>query len=109
MKIWVDDRRPAPEGWRWVTNVDEAKIILNTRHALSRTRGFLGVEILDLDHDAGRWRHLGDYIDILNWLEAKQNIEGWKIDFPIRLHTMNPVGRKNMQAIIKKNGWKEVF
>lgn len=107
MKIWVDDVRPAPPGYRWITNVHEAKLVIIQLYQHS-TNNFPGIEILDLDHDAGVWNHLGDYIDILKWLEQRQNERGWIIDFPIRLHTMNPVGRQNMQAIIKKNKWKEV-
>ena len=26
MKIWIDDCRPAPEGYKWVKTVNEAKI-----------------------------------------------------------------------------------
>lgn len=29
-------------------------------------------------------------------------------NYPIRIHSMNPVGVANMRAIIEKNGWKEI-
>jgi hypothetical protein len=29
--------------------------------------------------------------------------------YPIRIHSMNPVGRENMRAIIRRNGWTEVM
>lgn len=29
-------------------------------------------------------------------------------NYPIRIHSMNPVGRENMRRIIKRNGWTEV-
>ena len=66
---------------------------------------YFKIEVLDLDHDAGDFVKMGgDYIFILEWLE---NVGIYNI--PIRLHTMNPVGRENMRAIIQKNGWKEIF
>lgn len=106
MKIWVDDVRQAPEGYVWCQTTNEVKHII--QHVMSmrfiqHTENLPTIELLDLDHDAGelaRWG--GDYIKILDWLEK----QGWS--FPIRLHTMNPVGRENMRLIIQKNGWTEV-
>ena len=45
----------------------------------------------------------GDYIKILDFLERVM------ISIPIRIHSMNPVGRENMRAIIRRNGWTEVI
>ena len=106
MKIWVDDIRPAPEGYVWCQTTNEAKHIIQnvmSMHHIHHTENLPKIELLDLDHDAGdlaRWG--GDYIKILDWLEKQE----WSI--PIRLHTMNPVGRENMRRIIQKNGWTEV-
>lgn len=44
----------------------------------------------------------GDYINILNWLEETGR------NYPIHIHSMNPVGVKNMRRIIERNGWREV-
>lgn len=107
MKIWVDDVRPAPEGYVWCQTTNEVKHIVSnimSLHYITNATNLPTIELLDLDHDAGdfaRWG--GDYIKILDWLER----QGWKI--PIRLHTMNPVGRENMRRIIQKNGWTEVM
>lgn len=107
MKIWVDDVRPAPEGYIWCLTTNEVKHILtcvNSLQYITHKENLPTIELLDLDHDAGdfaRWG--GDYIKILDWLEK----EG--LNIPIRLHTMNPVGRENMRAIIQKNGWTEVM
>lgn len=57
MKLWVDDVRPAPDG----------------------------------------------YTRLLDWLEETGR------SYPIRIHSMNPVGIENMRAIIKRNNWEEVF
>lgn len=106
MKIWVDDVRPAPEGYVWCMTTNEAKHVIQaviSTHYIQHTKNLPTIEVIDLDHDAGdmaQWG--GDYIKILDWLEKQQ----WS--FPIRLHTMNPVGRENMRTIIQKNGWREV-
>lgn len=54
--------------------------------------------ILDLDHDLGS-KKTG--YDFCKWLVAN----GWIGKF--HCHTMNPVGRKNMQQLLTHYGWKE--
>lgn len=105
MKLWVDDVRPAPSGYVWVRSVNEVMHYLYAHNKINAaTYSFFRIELLDLDHDAGDYAcQGGDYIKILNWMEAR-GID----DIPIHLHTMNPVGRMNMRAIIEHNGWKEV-
>lgn len=62
------------------------------------------IDLIDIDHDAGDYADDGgDYINLLNWLEETGR------DYPIRIHSMNPVGVANMRRIIQRNGWKEVF
>lgn len=97
MKLWIDDIRPAPQGYMWIVNAAEA---IKTILAFCND-----IEEISLDHDAGEYvAYGGDYIKILDKMEEKgiNNIS-------IHLHTANPVGRENMRRIIKKNGWKEVF
>ena len=61
------------------------------------------IELIDIDHDAGELaRFGGDYIKLLDWLEETGR------NYPIHIHSMNPVGVQNMKAIIEKNGWKTV-
>lgn len=98
MKIWVDDIRPAPDGYVWFRSVDY------TIKALCNYSTYnIPVEIIDLDHDAGEFAQFGgDYINILNWLEETGR------NYPIHIHSMNVVGVENMRRIIEKNGWKEV-
>lgn len=101
MKIWVDDIRPAPEGYKWAKSVQEAKIHICQ---MSKPDGTHNVDVLDLDHDAGDFYYLGgDYIELLNWMEEK-GIN----DIPIHIHSMNPVGRQNMIRICQRNGWEIV-
>lgn len=106
MKLWIDDVRPAPEGYVWCVTTNEAKAVIQNIMALQGiTHRFTvpAIELIDIDHDAGEFSTFGgDYIKILDWLE-KQN---WNI--PIRIHSMNPVGVENMRRIIQRNGWTEV-
>ena len=62
------------------------------------------IELIDIDHDAGDYvKDGGDYIRLLDWLEETGR------NYPIRIHSANPVGVQNMRRIIERNGWKEVF
>lgn len=92
MKIWLDDIREAPEGYIRCLSVNAAKRII-TYAELTREP----IEILDLDHDLGDYASDGgDAIKLVLWLAENQKF------YPIALHTMNPVGRDNMQAIIDR-------
>lgn len=126
MKLWIDDVRPAPEGYIWCKSVTiakhwieqaeyEQKMFLDdaTRrinaYDLEGYRVLLTmasrreIELIDIDHDAGDYASDGgDYIRLLDWLEETGR------NYPIRIHSMNPVGVANMRAIIEKNGWKEI-
>lgn len=98
IKIWVDDVRPQPEDYSRVLSTNDCISLIK----FLRSQG-AEIALLDLDHDAGDFAYDGgDYIHILDWLEA----EG--INIPIRIYSMNPVGCQNMRAIIQKNGWMEV-
>jgi hypothetical protein len=99
MEIWIDDVRPAPKGYRHVYSVDEAIDYILSIKAKGET-----IELIDVDHDAGDFVYYGgDYIRLLDWLEMTNR------NYPIRIHSANPVGRENMRRIIQRNGWKEVL
>lgn len=103
LKLWIDDVRPAPgdmfHEWVWVKTVHMAKELIEVHEEDNRR-----FELIDIDHDAGNFvKAGGDYIKLLDWLEETGR------NYPIRIHSMNPVGRENMRAIIQRNGWKEVF
>lgn len=114
MRIWVDDVRPAPNGYIWVKSVNEAKNAIteaNARFVDSCRRGLpdesLVIDLISLDHDAGEYASDGgDYIKLLDWLEWLHQGQGTHTQF--RLHSMNPVGVQNMRAIIERNGWEEI-
>ena len=107
MKLWIDDCRPAPEGYKWVKTVNEAKTWCCQHIDPNK---ILHIEEFNLDYDAGDYKYGGgDYIELLNWLEIKQNCCNWIINSTFKIHSMNPVGVQNMRTIIRRNGWKEIF
>lgn len=95
MKLWIDDVRTPPDGYIWCKSVNEAITIISKTDDIS---------LIDIDHDAGDYAcDGGDYIRVLDYLEMH------RYSYPIRIHSMNPVGVMNMRAIIRKNNWVEVF
>lgn len=99
IKVWLDDiRTPPSDDWVWIKSVNAAKRYIS----LASLYGVTEI-ILSVDHDAGEYsKDGGDYIELLNWLEARQ------INIPIHIHSMNPVGIENMRRIIRRNNWEEV-
>lgn len=110
MKLWIDDVRPAPDGYLWVRTTDDAisKIIEYSDKLDFDMHRTNEVELIDIDHDAGTYAIWGgDYINVLDWLEENGRDYG-VYGTPIHIHSMNPVGVQNMRRIIQRNGWKEV-
>lgn len=110
MKLWIDDVREPPDGYVWLKSVNKA---IETFFVY--TASYVGgneqhkITLIDLDHDAGIFAtDGGDYIKFLDWLEENSRTFDGYIP-PIRIHSMNPVGRENMRAIIRRNGWTEVL
>lgn len=103
IKIWVDDVRPAPNGYIHCRSVNEAKTAIRFYE-----RNFSDDTILiDLDHDSGDYfNDGGDYIKILDWLEEEGIVD---TGYFFHLHTMNPVGAENMRRIIQRNRWREIL
>lgn len=99
VKIWIDDiREPPSNDWLVCRSVIAAQTMIK----ILEENNFI-IEVISIDHDAGDYtRFGGDYIKVLDWLEENNK------SFPIHIHTMNPVGRQNMEAIIRKNNWVEV-
>ena len=102
MKIWIDDVRPAPDGYILYKSVNPAlRFIRDNSHL---------IELIDLDHDAGEFaKRGGDYIRILDEMERLTKVH--KMNFghiAFHIHSANPVGVQNMRAMIERNGWKEI-
>lgn len=99
VKIWVDDIREAPDNsYLAIRSVNDCiSQIENCEKSGDK------IVVIDIDHDAGDYNiYGGDYIRILDWLEETNR------NYPIRIHSMNPVGVENMRRIIHKNGWTEI-
>ncbi len=94
IRIWLDDLRPAPQGYIWCHSVNEAKQLILSLNGNTR------IAVIDCDHDLGDYAYDGgDGIKLLDWLAENE----WY--YPIALHTMNPVGRENMRRLIHRY-WK---
>ena len=126
MKIWLDDLRPAPDGYIWCKSVNEARACILKNEDCACDHYSLAVrkfnngneteffdqldlghryipEILDLDHDLGDYAYDGgDGVKLLDWLEETER------NYPIHIHSQNPVGVANMRRIIERNVWKEI-
>lgn len=100
MKLWVDDVRPAPD----FSYFTMPSVNLSKSYIQYCENNGITLKLIDIDHDAGLYAFDGgDYINLLNWLEETGR------NYPIRIHSMNPVGVENMRRIIKRNGWTEVM
>jgi hypothetical protein len=105
MKLWIDDVRPAPNGYFHCKSVNKAKRIIEIYSSwVDWDNNIVDcIELIDIDHDAGSYASDGgDYIKLLDWLEETGR------NYPIHIHSQNPVGVENMRRIIQKNGWKEI-
>ena len=92
IRLWLDDLRPAPEGWVHVRTAVEAIAVL--------TAG--GVVEVSVDHDLGR-EEAGSGYEVACWIEeaaanGSLGVVKWAI------HSANPVGRAKMAAALESAG-----
>lgn len=110
VKLWLDDVRQAPEGWRWAQTVEMAKVTLQLDEVLEAS----------LDHDLGacetclngrtmeQWfldtgvmpncDHIGTGYDLVKWMAETGR---WPKTKPV-VHSMNPVGAARMRGTIER-------
>lgn len=108
--LWLDDIRPAPEGWLWVKTVDEAIEVIVAQDVM----------FASLDHDLGacddclegltpdEWLvkhdyrsmpncdHFGTGYSFVSWMEQ---YDRWPTMKPY-VHSANPVGAARMRQVI---------
>lgn len=77
MKVWLDDKRPAPRGWTWTKTVDETTRLLRSGR----------VTELSLDFDLHKTDPGHDGAEVLEWLRTA----GVKPPV-LHAHTANPWG-----------------
>ncbi|MEL6181846.1 MAG: cyclic-phosphate processing receiver domain-containing protein [Myxococcota bacterium] len=86
MKVFLDDTRPAPDGWTLVRWPDEAIALLETGQ----------VTALSLDHDLGDDAR-GTGYDVVLWLEEAVATRGFVPPKSIRVHSANISARLKME------------
>lgn len=96
MKLWIDDIKPAPDGFIWCKSVNQAKVAITAYEHQYSCDNIL----IDLDNDAD------GYFEILEWLEEKNIVD---TGYFFKIHSKNPVGIMKMKDIIRHNGWRLVL
>ena len=102
MKVWLDDIREAPAGYRHCRSVGSC--IRTIKEAAAQGKE---LEELNLDHDLGDYaRDGGDGINLLNYIEEQVvlsplNRRVFK-NCEFRIHSMNPVGAARMRTVIHR-------
>ena len=94
MKLWLDDIRKPPPGWLWAKDVGAAIAIVEAFARVDQDW-----DEASLDHDLGNHRQ-GDAGKLLLWMIENDR---WPRLRPV-VHSMNPVGRRNMEALIDRYG-----
>ncbi len=106
MYIWLDDIRDMPKSaLECFDRCVHTRSVSQTKETITAAEaGGVGDFVLDLDHDLGDYApDGGDAVKLVLWLiETGRNNSHYKV----RLHTANPVGHENMQALIERY-WEE--
>ena len=91
MFLWIDDLRPAPEGWQWLTSSRTAINLLNWARLMN-----VRPQAISFDHDLG-----GDDTTrpVVLWMCEH---EWWPTECFI--HSANPVGRDWLAGMINRYG-----
>ena len=91
MKIWLDDLRPAPEGYVWCRSVNEAIRFIKSTESES--------ELIDCDHDLGDYaKDGGDGIKLLDWLAE----QGSAYDESCRKSKYGANNQKILEGLIRR-------
>jgi hypothetical protein len=88
LKVFLDDERPAPEGWTPARWPEEVIALLQ----------FGEVEAMSLDHDLGDVARTG--YDVLRWLESAVIVDGLEPPARITIHSANAGARRRMELAI---------
>lgn len=101
MKLWIDDVRPAPEGYVWVKSVNEA---INLISDVEEHLGIATIGLIDLDYDSGDYeKDGGTYIKLMDWLVETNRM------YPLAFHSQNPIGSAAMQRMYRRYWLKETL
>lgn len=90
IKVYLDDVRPAPAGWRGCQTAQQCIDLLSAER----------VTHLSLDHDLGPDEAETGYA-VLRWMEDAVFLDGYVPPEVIHVHSANPVGRANMLGALR--------
>jgi hypothetical protein len=90
MKLWLDDVRPAPDGWVHAKTGEEAIDILKQGQ----------VTQMSFDHDLGIGRING--YEVAKWVEAMAVTGQLPQIKRLSVHSANPVGRDRIVQALRK-------
>lgn len=91
MKVYLDDWRKPPIGWRLVTS---ARVLCHWLENYSDK-----ITEISLDHDLGLENECG--YDVLLWIEEEMITNGYNPPI-IHIHTANPSARHKMKLALNK-------
>lgn len=91
MRLWLDDLRPAPDGWTHARTQGEAIELLEVG----------GVVAVSLDHDLGEPEsEVGSGYGVACWIEEHAAV-GDLARLEWAIHSANPVGRERMRRAME--------
>lgn len=88
MKLWLDDLRPPPDGWKLAKTVEEAVSHMQSGEIVEAS----------LNHDLGEGLEEGHRLVL--WMVENDT---WPAE-GITVHPMNPVAAQRMGAVIERYG-----
>jgi len=94
VKIWIDDMRTAPDGFLWCKTYESAIEMLDYFSSCN-----YDIKVVDFDHDLGEEK---SGYDVAKYIVEYQLPIG-----SFRVHSMNPVGRRNIEQLLTHYGYKE--
>ena len=95
-KIWLDDIRPAPEGFFWAKTYKEAIWAIKIMDDL-----YGKVDFISFDHDLGGEQ---SGYDVAKYLVRNQIV----VDKYV-VHSANPVGKRNIEQLLNHYGYKKYY
>lgn len=94
-RVWLDDERKCP--------CTDFESFHSVNEVIEFVKTHVGMIVFDLDHDLGIYaQDGGDAIRLIYWLLENGYHENKDYAFAFRFHTMNPIGRANMEALVQR-------
>jgi hypothetical protein len=90
MRIYFDDKREKPyDMW-------DATLVRDYETMIWTLKNFWeDITEISFDHDLGTEK---TGYDVIKWIEEKVKLNGWIVNFDMKIHSANPVGRRNMEG-----------